>query len=223
MFFTDLPKKFLMFLVASYGVTNFILFIMSLVTYHKTRQIVSTMDCTLKHCYVNMATWAVYPFIAVAAAICFLTASIMFFNMVVRARNTAADPLYVFRGIIITLLVLTPIVAMGWVRPSVGIVMEKQIGEDSPGSHLPVTDKPTLWPGNTTGFIGIFAAMGSSEAMAGEAISYVGLTGAFLLRLARALPGAGTVALSHFNVLFGATIATMSAAMASPVGAVSEK
>ncbi|KAG5914940.1 hypothetical protein E4U42_000229 [Claviceps africana] len=125
---TNLPKKFLTFLVASYGVTNFILIVMSLVTYHKTRKFVSMVDCTLpKYCYINMATWAVYPLIAIAAGICFLTALIMSFNMVVRARNAAVDPLYVFRGIIITLLVLTPAVAAGWVKPPVALMTQREI------------------------------------------------------------------------------------------------
>ncbi|KAG5978333.1 hypothetical protein E4U55_006233 [Claviceps digitariae] len=228
---TNLSKKVLTFLVASYAVTNFILIIMSLVTYHKARKNVPIYDCALGGSNCNMATWAIYPLIAVAATNCFITASIMSFNMLVRAKDTVVDPLYVFRGIFITLLVLTPIVVTGWVRPSVAVLT----AQGTHGSHPPIMGESVV-SRNMTGLVGILGGMGSFIAVeagreslaeslrnaAGSQFgSFIGMTGAFLLRVAQHLPGAGTVALSHFNVLFGAMIASVSAAMASTAGAAS--
>ncbi|KAG6003933.1 hypothetical protein E4U43_000821 [Claviceps pusilla] len=210
---TNLSKKVLTFLVASYAVTNFILIVMSLVTYHKTRKNSPIQDCTFEGRSCNMANWAIYPLIAVAAFNCFLTASIMAFNMLVRAKDSVVDPLYVFRGILVTLLVLTPIVATGWVRPSMAMLSGKMM---APGSHPPITGGPMEAPLNpTTGLFSILGGMGtfiavqagresSAEALhkevGGHFGSIIGLTGAFILRVAERLPGASTVALSHFNM-----------------------
>jgi len=206
---TSLTKKVLAFLVASYAVTNFILIIMSLVTYVKVRKNSPIIGCMLPDSNCNTAIWGIYPLIAVAATNCFLTASIMFFNMLIRAKDAAVDPLYVFRGILITLLVLTPIVAMGWVKPSVAFSTGQEIAQSLHLSHAPITG------GNTTGLVGILDGMGgviaveaSRESLA-EALhnavgsqfgNFIGLTGAFLLRVVESVPGVSTVALSHFNV-----------------------
>ncbi|KAG6248114.1 hypothetical protein E4U23_003262 [Claviceps purpurea] len=110
-----------MLLVASYTITSFILFVMSLVTYRKARRHVHIVECKFGGSECNMAAWGTYPLMAAAAVISILTTSTMLANMIVYTKKTAVDPLYVFRGIVVTLLVLIPVVVMGWMKPSVSV------------------------------------------------------------------------------------------------------
>ncbi|KAG6028531.1 hypothetical protein E4U19_001443 [Claviceps sp. Clav32 group G5] len=152
---------------------------MSLVTYRKSRHRVSIVECTFGGSECNMAAWGTYPLIAAAAAISVLTTSTMLANMIAYARKAVVDPLYVFRGIVVTLLVLIPVVIIGWIKPSVSV-----------SKAIDMMDR--------------------------HSAGFVGLAGTFLLRAAGRLPGAATVAMCHFNLFFGAMIACLSAAMASP-------
>ncbi|KAG6069226.1 hypothetical protein E4U32_002361 [Claviceps aff. humidiphila group G2b] len=104
---------------------------MSLITYHKARNRVSIVECKFGGSECNMAAWGTYPLIAAAAAISVLTASTMLVNMIAYARKATVDPLYVFRGVLVTLLVLIPVVVIGWIKPSVSVskatdMMERQ-------------------------------------------------------------------------------------------------
>ncbi|KAG6030761.1 hypothetical protein E4U41_007768 [Claviceps citrina] len=199
-----LSSKVLMLLVASYAVTNLILIIMSLVAYHRAKMRVSLDAHLPRRIDWNMAASSLYPLIAAAATVCFLTASIMLLNMLAHAKKAALDPLYVFRGVLVTLLVLTPVVVMGWIRPSAAVSARPRngtLGTDGTGAAR---------ESHADGFL--HHVVGTS------CCGFVGLTGTFLLRAVCNLPGASTVLLSHFNVLFGAIIAGASTAMAPPTG-----
>ncbi|KAG5946370.1 hypothetical protein E4U60_004208 [Claviceps pazoutovae] len=100
---------------------------MSLVTYRKARIHVSIVECTFGGSECDMAAWGTYPLIAAAAAISVLTAATMLVNMIAYARKTAVDPLYVFRGIVVTLVVLVPVVVIGWIKPSVSVSKAKDM------------------------------------------------------------------------------------------------
>lgn len=212
MFGDKLTKTLLVFLVAAYGITNFVLIIMSLATNHLTRTQVAENDCRVGRFNCGLAAWGLYPFIAAAATVCFITAFFMSVNISLCAKKTAVDPLYVFRGIFFTLLVLTPVVMLGWIKPSHAVYTGNQVWPTSNVSYPLIVGEPSAWSrGNSDEKImdemrlvearlaeALRHAMGG--AMEGAFSEFVGLTGTFILQRIINLPGASTVMLAHFNV-----------------------
>ncbi|QPH12666.1 hypothetical protein C2857_004933 [Epichloe festucae Fl1] len=219
-------KTLLWLLVASYGITNFILIIMSLVTNHRTKTQVAENDCRVGRVDCGLTAWGLYPFIAAAATVCFITAFFMSVNIGLRTRKTAAvDPLYVFRGVFFTLLVLTPVVMVGWVEPSHAIYTGNEVWPTPNASYPLIMGEPSAWSRGNAGLVGIPDEKDMAEARLAEALRYamggvfsefVGLTGTFILRRMINLPGESTIMLAHFNIILGAVIAGISAAMAPP-------
>ncbi|GAB0137920.1 hypothetical protein EsDP_00006171 [Epichloe bromicola] len=225
MFGEGLTKTLLVFLVASYGITNFVLIIMSLVTNHLTKTHVAENDCRVGGVDCGLAAWGLYPFIAAAATVCFITAFFMSVNISLRAKRTAVDPLYVFRGVFFTLLVLTPVVMLGWMQPSRTVYTGNEIWPIPNVSYPLIMGEPSAWSRGNAGLVGIPDEKAMDEARVAEALRHVmgevfsefaGLTGTFILRRMINLPGASTVMLAHFNIILGAVITGISAAMAPP-------
>ncbi|KND92158.1 hypothetical protein TOPH_03112 [Tolypocladium ophioglossoides CBS 100239] len=109
-----LIKLILAGLVALYSVSNLVLFVLSCVAWSKAKDHASN-DCILMGSVeCGFTRWALYSLIAAAAMICFSITAVMAVSSVFRARGAPVDPLYVFRGIFFTLLLLAPIIYIGW-------------------------------------------------------------------------------------------------------------
>lgn len=113
-------KSFLSGLVALYSVSNLILFVLSCLAWTKAKDHAASRDCNLM-AFVGcgFTRWALYSFMAASALICFVSTAIIALSSVFRARGAAVDPLYVFRGVFFTLLLLVPIIYLGWSNLSV--------------------------------------------------------------------------------------------------------
>lgn len=112
-------KVLLSGLTSLYSVTNFILFIMSAYAWqtaqHRSRDmancIVGGQSCT-------MTRWNLYPFMTFAALIACLMSSLMALRAMSRGKSVPLDPVWLFRGMFFTLLIMTPLVFIGWTAPA---------------------------------------------------------------------------------------------------------
>ncbi|PNY23140.1 Uncharacterized protein TCAP_06911 [Tolypocladium capitatum] len=218
-----LTKLILAGLVALYSVSNFVLFVLSCLAWSKAKGHVDSDNC-IKMGFVGcgFTRWALYSFMAAAALICFVSTAIMAFSSVFRSRGAAVDPLYVFRGIFFTLLLLAPVIYIGW--SNLFLVFDDADKHRATKTHeaLICEEWGRIKPefANMHGYPAKYNACDSTVLNAGP--GFGGLGGAFILEVAdhEFLGAKAAYAMAHFNVFLGALVAGIAAALAPPTGIV---
>ncbi|PHH83736.1 hypothetical protein CDD82_3810 [Ophiocordyceps australis] len=132
--------------------------------------------------------WSLYSILTPAALIAFVGSAIMAVNTLLYARAFPIDPLSVFRSVFFSLLLLAPILGLAWASP---YTVDQDI-----------------------------AALPSYSDTYGRTRTFAGIMGIFVLESLDAGFTASKPAfyMAHINILFGALIASVSAAMAPPAG-----
>ncbi|POR32144.1 Uncharacterized protein TPAR_07652 [Tolypocladium paradoxum] len=212
-----LTKLILAGLIALYSVSNLVLLVVSCVAWSSAKDRADSRDCTLMGFVgCGFTRWALYSFIAAAALICFLITAIMALSSVFRTRGAALDPLYVFRGVFFTLLLLAPIIYLGWsnlivvlsdanayfTRKAQVAICEEWDRSKPKFSHTPDDDHVCNTRDTHTG------------------VSFGGLGGVFILEVMDPdfLSAKAAFAMAHFNLMLGASVAGVAAALAPPAG-----
>lgn len=104
----------LLILLAMYSLANFVLFVGSLVAWKKAEGQTRDGHCSIQGISCGISAWAIYPFQAAAGLTSSFIAILMFTHGLLRTMKARLDPLYVFRGVFFTLILLVPIVVVGW-------------------------------------------------------------------------------------------------------------
>lgn len=186
----SLSRRFLALLVTLYSISNLLLFIFACKAWTKAKQRADSIHCRfLDSIECGFTRWALYTFIAAASFVCFVSTAIMSLSSWLRAKGSALDPLYIFRGVFFTLLILTPIIYLGWT----GLTL-------NPGHHdgkPPDTRKPSA-VGNVTDDLGCDA----TSLPPPPGADFGSLGGAFILEAADKTFGGAKAAygLAHFNM-----------------------
>ncbi|KID73192.1 hypothetical protein MBR_07637, partial [Metarhizium brunneum ARSEF 3297] len=97
-----------------YSLANFVLFVGSLVAWKKAEGQARGGRCSIQRISCGISAWAIYPFQAAAGLTSSFVAILMFTHGLLRTMRARLDPLYVFRGVFFTLILLVPIVVVGW-------------------------------------------------------------------------------------------------------------
>ncbi|KAK2593410.1 hypothetical protein QQS21_008898 [Conoideocrella luteorostrata] len=242
---SSISKSVLLFLVASYGVTNFILIVLALIANHRGKKYAKKHTDSSGPIGWDPDSYGPYSFVAAAASICCLTAIVMALNIAFRARKLAVDPLYVFRGVFFTLLVMAPVLIMGWLHPSYVYTRSDEILSAAVDSSLSTRGICSELSDNLARYVGLIQSKGNIfnapdgaedvvqsfldttegkdigsilDTINGSRVKMIGMAGTFVARQLHNLRGASTVTLAHFNVVFGAIVAGIAAAMAPPAG-----
>ncbi|EXV03452.1 hypothetical protein X797_003252 [Metarhizium robertsii] len=104
----------LLILLAMYSLANFVLFVGSLVAWKKAEGQTVDGRCNIQGISCGISAWAIYPFLAAAGLTSSFVAILMFTHGLLRTMKARLDPLYVVRGVFFTLILLVPIVVVGW-------------------------------------------------------------------------------------------------------------
>ncbi|KAG8415011.1 hypothetical protein J3458_008898 [Metarhizium acridum] len=191
----------LMFL-ALYSVTNFVLCVASLVAWKKARDQAGREECSIQGILCGYTAWAIYPVQAAAGLISGFMAVLMFSHGLLRTIKARLDPLYVFRGVFFTLIMLVLIAVVGW--SSLDYI-------DHDSSSL-VDTRGNLYPHISGGLW--------DRNLLNRNITpswFVGIGGAFIVSMQTDVPGTVfAIGMVHFNIIFGAAICGLAVALAPP-------
>lgn len=102
--------------VMAYSFQNFLLMIFSAVAWAKAKARVEDTPhfCGIGEIQCGFTRWGIYLAVSCAATIAFFTTMVMAVRSHTRAKGSVVDPMFVFRGIFFTLLVLASVVYIGW-------------------------------------------------------------------------------------------------------------
>ena len=134
----------------------------------------------------DLPRWSVYPLLAAAGFICFTISSLMTLRSCFATKGCPIDPLYVFRGAFFTLLVLSPIVLLGWMDVKVvqKAGMEK---ENVPCKNCTLENGADGLPGGRMDWEPLHR--------------FTGISGTFILETADEFnPGHSAMVYSHLNL-----------------------
>lgn len=115
--FKHLSGHLLIYFVLSWSIANFILVLLSTVAWVTARIRVLGGSCLGQGIGCDFTRWGFYLFAALSAAISSTTAALMALNTLLRPRNSTLDPVWVFRGVLFTLMPLMTMVYIGWSTP----------------------------------------------------------------------------------------------------------
>ncbi|PHH62708.1 hypothetical protein CDD81_6777 [Ophiocordyceps australis] len=179
-----LSKCILLTLILIYTTSNFILFASSASAWSLTRRHTTCHSATT----CSSTRWSLYSILTPAALIAFVGSATMAANTLVYARAFPIDPLFVFRSVFFSLLLLVPILGLAWSSPY-------------------TVDQDVVAPP-------------SYSDPSGRTKTFAGIMGLFVLESLDSSFSASKPAfyMAHVNILFGALIASVSAAMAPPAG-----
>jgi hypothetical protein len=108
-------KIVLVSLTSLYSIVSFVLFIMSAgawqKAYHRANNVAS---CMVGDPNCSLARWALYGFFTVAALIFSITSGLIAFRGICHRKLSPIDPVFVFRGMFFTLLIMAPLLFIGW-------------------------------------------------------------------------------------------------------------
>ena len=175
-----------------YSVCYLILAVASTVAWSQTRKWVSSADCQIHGVYCGFSRWALYLFISVAAFVCFIITALMTrrslmsggFNQgkrdrIVHARDRfyrsyptrdpADDAPYIFRGVLLTLAILAPLIYCGWSDVTV-IGPERCEANISPNATLAVNTNSTVM---FEGISGVFIIEVMDQKIATTKIAFI--------------------------------------------------
>ncbi|KJZ72828.1 hypothetical protein HIM_07772 [Hirsutella minnesotensis 3608] len=108
-------KLTLVALMGIYHVLNVILFFTACVAWSKERKASHEAACNFFDALeCGVVPWVIYSIIAAAAFIVSVTSGILAFHAVIGSRGVPANPLYFYRCTLFTLLVLIPVIFVGW-------------------------------------------------------------------------------------------------------------
>lgn len=100
---------------ALYSVVHLGLFILSAVAWRQADHTTKLDDeCLAQPQLCNPTRGALHAFIMMASLVCFLTTGLMATRLIFHRQSSPTDSVWIFRGILFTLVLLVPLLFVGW-------------------------------------------------------------------------------------------------------------
>lgn len=110
-------NNFLSHFIFAWANVNFVLLIVATVAWITARERALEEDCHRHNIGCGFPRWGFYFFVALSAAVSFITSTFMALSVILRPRRSLVDALWVYRGVFFSLIPLTIMVYIGWSTP----------------------------------------------------------------------------------------------------------
>ncbi|KAJ3485309.1 hypothetical protein NLG97_g6843 [Lecanicillium saksenae] len=196
---------------ALYAVSNIVLTTLSAIAWKQTQL---------------SARSILYAFIMIASMVTALTSGLMATRMTLHRRSSPADAVWVFKGMLFTLVLLVPLLFLGWTAPPQKLPLPERLGWEAQ-SFLENYHPNGISDSNTTDWTSLIEGLDeldlpNSPIRLGPFGFSGGIAGAFLLE--SAINGAklvkAAVVMFHVNVFMGVLFAGVTWALVPWMGTV---